>query len=131
MLGCYPNGRPADPQTYFAAVVTVLAEYPPEIVAKVTDPASGIAIRQTFLPSVSEIHAALESEMSVWRRRWREEYERGKAAKEVPVITDEDTRKRVAAEFDKLSASIAKSNAAFTYGADEGRRPPKDGETAS
>ena len=128
MLGCYPNGKPADPKTYLSAVVAVLADYPPEIVAKVTDPASGVAIRQTFLPSIAEIHAALENEMSQYRRLWKEELERGERAKDVPQIADPEVRERMAKKFAELSKSLGekmRDNGPFTYGADEGRRPPR------
>lgn len=63
LLGCYPNGKPSDPQVYTAAVAAVLAQYPAEIVQRVTDPRVGVARRSKFMPSIAEIVAACDDEM--------------------------------------------------------------------
>ncbi len=64
LLGCYPAGKPADPQVYVAAVTAVLARYPNEIVQQVTDPVGGLPSRCKFLPTIAELTEALNSAMA-------------------------------------------------------------------
>lgn len=60
LAGCYRKAEAADPETYAGAVAAVLAEYPPEIVQRVTDPRSGLPSRLQWLPSVKEVRDACE-----------------------------------------------------------------------
>ena len=60
LLGCYRTGDANDPQTYIAAVVTVLQQYPIQIIRAVTEPATGIASKLKWLPSIAEIKEACE-----------------------------------------------------------------------
>jgi hypothetical protein len=60
LLGCYRRDDAADPETYGGAVAAVLAEYPPDIVQRVTDPRSGIPSRSQWLPTVKEVRDACE-----------------------------------------------------------------------
>lgn len=60
MFGCYRKGDANDPDTYTAAVAAVLTRYPPEVVAQVTDPRTGLPSRSDFLPTVKEVHDACE-----------------------------------------------------------------------
>jgi hypothetical protein len=60
MFGCYRKGDANDPDTYTAAVAAVLALYPGEVVARVTDPRAGLPGRSNFLPTVAEVRAACE-----------------------------------------------------------------------
>lgn len=58
LLGCYRKGDAHDPDTYVAAIASILAEYANETVAYVTDPRTGIARRSTWMPSVQEVDLA-------------------------------------------------------------------------
>lgn len=95
LLGCYPGGKPSDPETYVAAVAAILADYPPEIVAKVTDPVHGIARSQKFLPTVAEISAACEDAMIEARKRWKEGFDRRRAIAESRAEPTDEQKARV------------------------------------
>lgn len=60
LLGCFRMGEANDPEVYTTAVIAVLQSYPPDVVEFVTDPRTGIAGQQTFLPSVAELRKALD-----------------------------------------------------------------------
>lgn len=55
MFGCYRKGDANDPETYVAAVTAVLAEYPPDVVKRVTDPRTGIPRKMKFMPNPAEV----------------------------------------------------------------------------
>lgn len=76
LLGQWPSQKPNDPETYIAGVVAVLAEYPAEVVAIVTDPRRGLATRCKFLPTIAELTEALEGEMRPHRMAWQQEREK-------------------------------------------------------
>ena len=60
MFGCFRKGDANDPDTYAAAIAAVLTRFPPEVVAHVTDPRSGLPSRSNFLPTVHEVRLACE-----------------------------------------------------------------------
>lgn len=110
MIGLYPNGKPSDPETYIAAIVAVLHEYPHEIVSRVCSPVHGVARKVRFLPTIAEITDALEVEMVPHRRQWRE-YQLAKEAAEkrardARALTDAQAEARVVEGFQKLSAEL-------------------------
>jgi hypothetical protein len=73
LLGSYRKGEADDPDTYVTAIAAVLTLYDPAIVARVTDPRTGIAGRVKWLPTVHEVRAACEEEAAfAHRMRQRE-----------------------------------------------------------
>lgn len=67
MFGCYRKGDANDPDTYVAAVTSVLARYDAEIVKAVTDPYNGLPARKkengySGLPDVADVKEACEAE---------------------------------------------------------------------
>ena len=64
LLGCYRKGDAEDPETFVAAVASVLASYPQEVAYRVTDPRSGLPGRSKWLPTPAEVREACEAEMS-------------------------------------------------------------------
>jgi hypothetical protein len=46
---------------YAAAVAAVLGEYSPDVIARVSDPRTGVARTNKFLPSVNEISDACDA----------------------------------------------------------------------
>jgi hypothetical protein len=63
MFGCYRKGDANDPETYVAAITATLARYPEDVIRDVTHPASGLPIKQDFLPTVRETFLACEAIM--------------------------------------------------------------------
>jgi len=110
LIGCYPSGKPADPQTYVAAVTAVLADYPAEIVRHVTDPRTGLPRHCKFLPTIAELADALEVEMVPYRRQWREERERKERAREREIaaraLPDAQAERRVVDGLNKLANEL-------------------------
>jgi len=88
LLGCYPAGKPSDPQVYVAAVTAVLAKYPNEIVREVTDPVRGLPSTCKFLPSIAELMEACGKAMAPY---WKEYREAERAARD--AAEREETRK--------------------------------------
>lgn len=103
MIACYPNGKPADPQTYIGAIVAVLAEYPVEVVRRVTSPTTGIQRSATFLPTIAELTKALEAEMLPLRRAWKRARDDAEPKRE-PAKYDP----KIAKAFDELVADLAR-----------------------
>ena len=112
LIGCYPSGKPSDPETYIAAIAAVLAEYPQEIVEQVTSPSTGLARHLKFLPSVAEVSDACETAMQPYRLRWRDEFRRREREIErqndLMNAPDAETEKRIARGLAKLSMDLAK-----------------------
>jgi hypothetical protein len=71
MAGCYRKSDAADPETYLLALSAVLAEYPPDIVHRVTDPRTGLPTKQDWLPTVKEVRDAC-NELAERQRRTAE-----------------------------------------------------------
>ena len=111
LVGCYPSGKPSDPESYLAALVAVLAEFPSEIVEQVTDPAQGIVRKVKFMPTIAEVFDACDAEMAPFRRRWRQVKElRASDEKRkltASAVTDKGARQRMAERFEKLSTELA------------------------
>lgn len=100
LLGCYRTGDANDPETYIAAVVAVLEQYPINTIRAVTAPATGIASKLKWLPSIAEIKEACEAEGPSWSMRYADEWERGARAmiaqRETLAIADQRPRKTYA-----------------------------------
>lgn len=75
LLSFYPQHTANEPESYAAAMVSLMAEYPSEVIDVVCDPRRGLATRCKFLPTVAELTEALESEMEPHRQAWRRERE--------------------------------------------------------
>ena len=73
MIGCYRKTDATDPETYFAAVVAVLARWPREVITVVTEPATGIPSKINWLPSIAEITKACEDAYQPIARQIRRE----------------------------------------------------------
>jgi hypothetical protein len=68
LFGSYRVGEANDPKTYTAAVAAVLSHYPADVIRAVTDPHSGIAGKQKFMPNPAEVREACEELMETERR---------------------------------------------------------------
>lgn len=55
ILGCFRMGDASDPEVYVTAITAVLARYPSDVGARLSDPKDGVAGRFKWLPTVSEI----------------------------------------------------------------------------
>ena len=61
LFGCYRKGDANDPETYTAAVMAILAEYPKEVIHYVTDPRTGIPRKSKFMPNPAEVSEACDA----------------------------------------------------------------------
>ena len=64
LVGCYRKNEVADPDAYISAICAVLANYPETVVRKVTHPLDGLPGRLQWLPTIAEIKAACDAEVS-------------------------------------------------------------------
>ncbi len=78
LAGCYRRNDAADPETYLMALSAILAEYPTDIVYRVTDPRSGLPSRSTWLPTVKEVRDACD-DLAARQRRFEEAAHRERA----------------------------------------------------
>lgn len=69
MFGCYRKGEANDPETYVAAITATLARYPEDVIISVTHPASGLPVKQNFLPTVKEVFDACEELLGPRKRK--------------------------------------------------------------
>jgi hypothetical protein len=60
LFACYRMTETSDPETYTAAAIMVLSDYPIQIVRAVCDPRNGLPSRCKWLPSIAEIKEACE-----------------------------------------------------------------------
>ena len=68
LLGCYRTGEANDPEVYAKSVVSVLAEYPVDVIHAVCDPRYGIASKLKWLPTIAELKEACEIAMAPFYR---------------------------------------------------------------
>jgi len=71
MFGCFRKGEANDPERYAAGITRILAEYPRQVIERVTDVFHGLPSKQDFLPTTREVKAACEAEMEPIRREQR------------------------------------------------------------
>lgn len=92
LLGCYRRGEAENPDIYVAAVAAVLSRFPEEVVRKVTDPVRGLPAKSKWLPSVAEVRAACDEEMSPVYRQQERERRAGDSFNrlEAPTVSPED-----------------------------------------
>jgi hypothetical protein len=107
MLGSYPSGKPADPETYVAGVIGILERYPQSIVDRVTDPMTGLATKHDFFPKLSQITEACELEMEPHRRAWKEEHEKRLALPVCSLEKTQEERERIAKRAAELTKSLS------------------------
>jgi hypothetical protein len=55
LVGCWPHARPPEPETYAAALASVLAQYPLGLVQECVDPRTGLARGREFPPTVAAV----------------------------------------------------------------------------
>lgn len=74
ILSSYPqSSNMANPDCYVAQVIELLSTYPPEVVAYMAAPVTGIVGKNKWLPSVAEIKEMADGLMYVARERVRRE----------------------------------------------------------
>ena len=61
MFSCYRKADADTPEIFLDAAAAILAEYPDEIIVRVTDPRVGLPSRLKWPPQPSEIKEACES----------------------------------------------------------------------
>lgn len=61
LFGCYRKGDANDPETYTAAITAILADYDDEVIVHVTDPRTGIARTNKFMPNPAEVAEACDA----------------------------------------------------------------------
>jgi hypothetical protein len=100
LLGLYPGREITDPRTYTQGLTAMLAAYPKDFVKRVCNPVTGLPSRLKFLPTVADLHEALEAEKT---RR-----DRIAAAAKYVIQQDEKRRKeaREAAAFEANRPSL-------------------------
>jgi hypothetical protein len=101
MLDCFPERADAPAALGQAsALAAILAEYPDEIIQKITDPAKGMPVRQKWRPLPYELKQACEEEAAPIRRQAEresrmEESQRLLAAPDHPRPTLDEIKERL------------------------------------
>lgn len=83
LIGQWPHARPADPETYAAALGAVLAGYPLGVVMECSDPRVGLARSREFPPTVAAVVEWCDARLT-YHRNW--------AAYVPPKLTRDDGR---------------------------------------
>jgi hypothetical protein len=73
MLDCFRTGGANSGEVFIAGMANVLSKYPASVIEAVTDPGSGIPVRQNWQPSLKEVRDACEAEMEPIRQRQRQQ----------------------------------------------------------
>jgi len=79
MFACYRRDEAHDPDTYCAAVASVLGEYSKAVVDHVTDPRTGLPSDLKWLPSVAEVREACNRRAQQMRNMAISKFERRSA----------------------------------------------------
>jgi hypothetical protein len=69
LFGFYPKGQANDPDTYVLGIAALLADYPEDVIAHVTDVRTGIPSQVKWLPVPKEVKDACELQMDIRRAR--------------------------------------------------------------
>lgn len=64
----YPRSDVDDPKAYALGMAAIMSEYPAAVLDRVSDPRTGIARRQKFLPRLAEIAEACDEEVNRRKR---------------------------------------------------------------
>jgi hypothetical protein len=108
MLGCFRKVEASDPKAFVAAVATVLAHYPEEVVRAVTDPASGLPSRLSWAPTIAEVKAACEERMApLYRAQKRETVAQEARRLIAPPVDAPEIRERAVERWERLKGNIA------------------------
>lgn len=152
MYSCYRKDEAFNPDVFLTAAAAILSEYSEAVIRYVTDPRTGLPSRQKWPPQASEIKEACEDRRIYLLERAKREagpyrepiprepiaMRQAKARDEFvghPVlaenITPEQFQDRAKKqEFPAGSRYVAILGTVygpkFTYGQDDGRRPPKE-----
>lgn len=108
MLGCYRRNEVADEQVFTRAIITVLCDYPENVVKVVTNPARGLPVTLQWLPSIAEVRAACEKEMEpIHRERQRHALRLAQQRERLapPEVTQEG-RERALARWKRMSGEL-------------------------
>lgn len=73
LAGQFRKSDADDPYIFAASWAAVMEEFPPIVLDYVCHPAKGLAIQQTFLPSVFEVREACISHFNLLLARWHNE----------------------------------------------------------
>lgn len=73
MFGSFRRGEANDPEIYATAIAKVLSGYDRGVIDFVTDPATGMASKSDFLPTVNELKKACEEKAGEYYRAERRE----------------------------------------------------------
>lgn len=60
LCGFYPQSGASDPRIFAAGLITLIAEYPKQIIENLLSPISGIPAKFKFLPSIAETKEVCE-----------------------------------------------------------------------
>ena len=93
LLGQYAKARPHEPAIYIAALAAILSEYPREVIEYVTDPRTGLANSQKWIPEPAEVREACEAQMAPIRRQLQREALQLKNKQSLPPPIDRSSRK--------------------------------------
>lgn len=64
LLGSYSRARPHDPETYTDSIAATLAGYSREVIARATDPRTGIQRKSKWLPEVADVVEFCDAEVA-------------------------------------------------------------------
>lgn len=73
LIGSVPHGKPADPETYAAAISAALADYPIGVIEECCDPRTGLVRKLDYLPTVKQVIDWCDSRLDYHRKmaNWR------------------------------------------------------------
>jgi len=63
LVGCYRKTDVSDPDAYISAICAVLANYPEQVVRRLTHPLDGLPGKSQWLPTIAEIKSACDAEV--------------------------------------------------------------------
>jgi hypothetical protein len=109
LLGQYAKARPHEPVIYTAGLAAILSEYPKEVVDFVTDPRTGLASTNKWIPEPAEVREACEAQVApIRRQQQREAIERkNREALEPPIDrSGRKTYEEIKAEFAAVGVYI-------------------------
>jgi hypothetical protein len=122
ILGCYRAAEVSDPDVYTTAIMTLLARYPADIGARLSDPKDGVAGRFTWLPTVSEIREECDrlqaADVAVLKRRrdFAEQMQLREEMERPPPRPLPEPRGQILSNYDEAFAKHGRPTGVFEKG---------------
>lgn len=100
LVGSFRKDNSSDPEVFARSLIMVLSDYDDDVIEAAIDPRSGLPSKQSFMPTIHEVKAALEAIEEPRRRQRQREKLASEQIAERKLLSDQrDARKKTYEEL--------------------------------